>query len=124
MFGFNITKQLWDKAKKSMRFVFKPFGSWSRKFFNFLFFLLFIAASNIAYSQFELVDESRLIRHNKPASSPDFAQALFVDLSGNVYVTGYSYTSETDYDYATIKYDSKGNQIWVARYNGISNKND
>jgi hypothetical protein len=53
----------------------------------------------------------------------DIANAVTVDASKNIYVTG---TSEgnaqpPDYDYATIKYDSSGNQLWISRYNGPGN---
>ncbi len=57
-------------------------------------------------------------RYNGPANGFDLAYALALDNAGNVYVTGWSQGIVTDADYATIKYDSNGNQIWVARYNG------
>ena len=47
-----------------------------------------------------------------------------MDGSGNVYVTGRSYGSGTDYDYATLKYDPDGNQLWIQRYNGPGNALD
>ncbi len=56
-------------------------------------------------------------RYNGPVNSTDCAYALAVDGAGNVYVTGQS-PSTTDYDYATIKYNSAGDSLWVARYDG------
>jgi uncharacterized delta-60 repeat protein len=62
--------------------------------------------------------------YNGPGNGPDMARALKIDDSGNVYVTGYSSGNETGYDYATIKYDPNGNQLWVKRYNGPGNGDD
>ena len=57
-------------------------------------------------------------RYNGPGNGYDFALALAVDGMGNVYVTGYGHGSGTGYDYATIKYNSAGDSLWVARYDG------
>jgi len=63
-------------------------------------------------------------RYNGPANDNDYAQAIVVDDSGNVYVTGSSQGNGTFFDYATVKYNSSGIQQWVARYNGIENRSD
>ena len=63
-------------------------------------------------------------RYDGPASSDDWATALAVDGSGNVYVTGYSAGSGTGYDYATVKYNAGGVQQWVARYDGPASGDD
>jgi len=63
-------------------------------------------------------------RYDGPGRYVDEAYSLAVDGGGNVYVTGYSTGSRTGYDYATIKYDASGNQIWATRYNGPMNASD
>ena len=63
-------------------------------------------------------------RYNGPGNNPDRAYAIAVDGAGNVYVTGESYGSGTDYDYATVKYATLGAEQWVARYNGPGNYHD
>ncbi|HEX9896328.1 MAG TPA: SBBP repeat-containing protein [Dehalococcoidales bacterium] len=63
-------------------------------------------------------------RYNGPVNSSDGVEALAIDTSGNVYVTGESIISGTSYDFATIKYDNNGVQQWVARYNGTGNGSD
>jgi uncharacterized delta-60 repeat protein len=55
--------------------------------------------------------------YNGPGNGGDKAQAIAVDGSGNVYVTGQSTGSGGSLDYATIKYDTNGNRLWVRRYN-------
>jgi uncharacterized delta-60 repeat protein len=63
-------------------------------------------------------------RYDGGISNSDVGRAIAVDSSGNVYVTGYSVGTGTDWDYATIKYDASGNEQWVRRYNGPANSSD
>ena len=63
------------------------------------------------------VYEAWVARYNGTGNSYDEAIGLAVDNSGNVYVAGTSRGSGTLNDYATVKYDSAGQQQWVALYN-------
>lgn len=59
-----------------------------------------------------------------PGDEFDQAQSIAVDGLSNVYVTGRSFGAGTNYDYATIKYNSLGDSLWVQRYNGVDNNHD
>jgi hypothetical protein len=62
--------------------------------------------------------------YNGPGDSSDGAMDIAVDDSGYVYVTGQSFGSGTDYDYATVKYKPNGDTAWVRRYDGPENTGD
>ncbi|MGH2574668.1 MAG: SBBP repeat-containing protein [Ignavibacteria bacterium] len=55
-------------------------------------------------------------QYNGPTSSDDAAQAITIDDSGNVYITGSSNVLGTVYDYATVKYSPSGETLWVRRF--------
>lgn len=62
--------------------------------------------------------------YNGPANDADYSNSITVDAAGNVYVTGRSFGTGTETDFATIKYDASGNELWVQRYNGTNNSDD
>jgi len=63
--------------------------------------------------------------YNGPGNSADLACSITTDRSGNIYVTGKSYGGlSTDYDIATVKYNSAGVQVWANSFNGSSSSND
>jgi len=62
--------------------------------------------------------EQWVARYFGPGSADNRVQALALDGLGNVYVTGYSHSTSTWGDYATVKYSPDGTELWAARYNG------
>ena len=56
----------------------------------------------------------------EPSNHEDWARSIAV-WAGNVYVTGRSRGSKTNYDFVTIKYNSAGDEVWVQSYNGPGN---
>jgi hypothetical protein len=63
-------------------------------------------------------------RYNGPGNSDDYAEAIAVDGSNNVIVTGWSIGNGSYADYATIEYSSAGVPLWTNRYNGPGNGGD
>lgn len=62
--------------------------------------------------------EQWVVRYNGPANIADWGNAITVDGTGNIYVTGSSASSGSDVDYATVKYNTSGVEQWTRRYNG------
>ncbi|WP_133054668.1 SBBP repeat-containing protein [Niastella populi] len=81
----------------------------------------FLFLSIVASAQ---VTEEWVARYNNSGNLEDEAADIAVDAAGNVYVTGSSAGVGTSRDYATVKYNSAGVQLWVARYNGTGNSFD
>jgi len=65
-------------------------------------------------------DELWVAYYNGTGNGADFAYAAVLDDSNDIYVTGASFGVGTLLDYATVKYDTDGNEKWVARYAGIT----
>jgi hypothetical protein len=67
-------------------------------------------------------------QYDGPAMADDSAHAIAVDKAGSVYVTGRVTSPGPRYstaeDYATVKYDAQGEQLWAAIYSGPESGND
>jgi len=72
-------------------------------------------------------NELWVARYPGTEDSNAYVAAIALDVSRkvqNVYVTGGSWTASGGYDYATIKYDPDGNELWVAIYNSPGDLGD
>jgi hypothetical protein len=69
-------------------------------------------------------NEIWVARYAGLTGNDDYASCIALDDSGSVYVSGCSFGSSTYFDYATVKYDASGNQLWVARYDGPNHWDD
>ncbi len=56
--------------------------------------------------------------YNGPGDSTESMHAMALDAAGNVYVTGTSPDAQQNYDFATVKFDPGGAQLWAQRYAG------
>jgi hypothetical protein len=63
-------------------------------------------------------------RYNGPGNDDDNVYSMDIDISGNIYVTGTTYSSSSSSDFCTIKYNPSGVQQWVKIYNGTANGTD
>lgn len=57
-------------------------------------------------------------RFSSPGNGEDRVKAIAIDGAGNAYVAGWRRISDSDWDYATLKYGPTGKQLWAKRYNG------
>jgi hypothetical protein len=88
---------------------------------NLMVLLILVLASMPASAQ---VDTAWVRTYNGPGNDWDRAFALALDDSDNIYVTGPSIGSGTNFDYVTLKYFPNGNLAWSRRYNSPDNGDD
>jgi hypothetical protein len=65
-------------------------------------------------------------RYNGPANGDDRAFSVAVAPGGaRVFVTGWTYSAETSFDYATVAHDANtGALVWISTYNGPTDSSD
>src|SRR5690606_7299721 len=85
------------------------------------FLILYLSTFLIISNSYSQVEESWVKRYTTSVNGQDNATAITVDVAGNVYVTGSSAVEEANYELATIKYNSDGEQLCLKRYNGPGN---
>ena len=56
--------------------------------------------------------------YDSPSPGDNRVQAITIDDFDNIYVTGQSMDANSNYDFATIKYNNNGDLLWVSRYDG------
>ncbi len=69
-------------------------------------------------------DEEWVTRYDGPGHHADSGYAIGLDDAGNVYVTGESWSPESEDDIVTIMYDADGAEEWVAIYDGPAGDDD
>lgn len=63
--------------------------------------------------------------YNGPSNNYDEANDIVIDGSGNVYACGSSYSSSSNYDFLTVRYDgTTGDRVWLTKFNGTANSVD
>jgi len=68
--------------------------------------------------------QSWIARYDGPAGDEDQPYGIAVDDSGYVYVTGTSWGTGTSHDFATVKYGTSGETLWVRRFDGAASGSD
>jgi uncharacterized delta-60 repeat protein len=64
------------------------------------------------------------VRRYNGENSIDWPYDMVVDGSGNVYITGFSFSFENFHNYNTIRYNPDGSTAWLESYNGPGNIDD
>ncbi|HMQ79702.1 MAG TPA: T9SS type A sorting domain-containing protein [Ignavibacteria bacterium] len=74
---------------------------------------------NIALIKYNNAGIQQWVRYyNGTSNGNDAVRDMKIDPAGNIYMTGYSFSSVSNLDYITIKYNTAGSLLWAARYIG------
>ena len=80
--------------------------------------------STITTIMYDPLGAERWVARYDASGNRATAVAMTLGDSSSVYVTGYTSAGSTTSDFVTLKYNSSGNQQWVARYDGQANRSD
>ncbi|HMQ67514.1 MAG TPA: T9SS type A sorting domain-containing protein, partial [Ignavibacteria bacterium] len=69
-------------------------------------------------------DTEWISRYNGPGNSYDIVANMGSDAAGNIYVYGSSNNPSSLFDFALIKYNSSGTELWSANYDGEAGSTD
>jgi len=85
---------------------------------NFKFVFSFLTFSLLLVSSVFAKTDTAWVRryNNSTVNDTDYVRAMTVDNSGNVYVTGTSYSSSNSFDYLTLKYNSAVQKKLIINY--------
>ncbi len=87
--------------------------------------LLSIFISILAiYNCYAQVSEEWVKKLNGSGNSSDAGNAMVIDASGNIIVTGHVTNPGTGKDIVTIKYSPLGQVLWTTYFNGSTNRDD
>ena len=90
-----------------------------KKISTLLFFLIII---KISFSQ--VPAQQWLSKYNGKGDLSDKFNAITIDLSGNVYLTGYSVNSGNKKDFLTVKLSPAGDTLWTRTLAGLGGSDD
>jgi hypothetical protein len=93
---------------------FKP-GTWNLRW---VVVAVFLIVRNDGAAQ---IQQAWVAKYNNGITNgTNQAVKMVLDNSGNIYVTGFSQSTNGNLDCATIKYAPSGNQLWAARYDSTN----
>lgn len=88
---------------------------------NIFFIFSFLILSSTVYSQ---PDPEWVSRFNGTDNSYDIVANMSSDNAGNIYVYGSSNNNSSLFDFALIKYNGSGKELWSTVFNGEGNSTD
>lgn len=88
-------------------------------------FIICVCLTAVCGSVFaDAIEPNWVARHNGSANNSDYTSDIAVDSNGNVVVSGYVKTINSNYDFATIKYSPQGSVLWTRIFNRNNTDND